>query len=131
MFWGLLSKEMSSESLKFSVHPPQNSGPVKYFAKLNGNHLLITNIFELHEYQVFGLMKMHNMSKVWFANIKFILLRWNKKHFLWVFKGFQLPKIVWDLNCAFSRHFSITRFDILIFSNVIQLHLEMNFGNWY
>ena len=92
MFWVLLSKEMSSESLKFSVHPPQNSGPVKYFAKLNGNHLLITNIFELHEYQVFGLMKMHNMSKVWFANIKFILLRWKQKAFFMSFQGLSVAK---------------------------------------
>ena len=41
--------------------------PCKMFAKLNGNHLLMANIFKLHEYQTFGLMKMHNMSKIWFA----------------------------------------------------------------
>ena len=47
--------------------------PCKIFAKLNGNHLLMANIFKLHEYQTFGLMKMHNMKKIWFANIKFSL----------------------------------------------------------
>ena len=47
--------------------------PCKIFAKLNGNHLLMANIFKLHEYQTFGLMKMHNMSKIWFANNKFSL----------------------------------------------------------
>ena len=47
--------------------------PCKIFAKLNGNHLLMANIFKLHEYQTFGLMKMHNMRKIWFANIKFSL----------------------------------------------------------
>ena len=32
-------------------------------------------------------------------------------------------------NFALVSHFSITRFDILIFCNI--LHLEMNFGNLY
>ena len=45
----------------------------KIFAKLNGNHLLMTNIFKLHKYQTFGLLKMYNMSKIWFANNKFSL----------------------------------------------------------
>ena len=40
----------------------------KSFAKLYGNHLLMSNIFKLHKYQTFCLMKMHNMHKVWFAN---------------------------------------------------------------
>ena len=71
--------------------------PCKIFAKLNGNHLLMANIFKLHEYQTFGLMKMHNMCKIWFANNIFSLLRWNKKYFSWFFKGFQLPEIVSDL----------------------------------
>ena len=37
--------------------------PCKVFAKLNGNHLLIANIFKLLEYQTFGLMKLHNVKK--------------------------------------------------------------------
>ena len=53
----------------FLVHPP----PCKIFTKLNRNHLLIANIFKLHEYQTFGLMKMHNMCKIWFANKIFSL----------------------------------------------------------
>ena len=57
----------------------------------------MANIFKPHEYQTFGLIKMHNMSKIWFANSKFSLLRWYKKHFSWFFKGFQLPEIVSDL----------------------------------
>ena len=48
--------------------------PGKFFAKLNGNRLLMANIFKLHEYQIFGLMKMHDMSKLWFANNKFSLV---------------------------------------------------------
>ena len=70
--------------------------PCKIFAKLNGNHLLMANIFKLHKYQTFGLVKMHDMSKIWFANSKFNLLKWNKKYFSWFFKGFQLPEIVSD-----------------------------------
>ena len=45
----------------------------KTFGKLNRNHLLIANIFKLHEYQTFGLMKMHNICKIWFANNIFSL----------------------------------------------------------
>ena len=57
----------------------------------------MANIFKPLEYQTFGLIKMHNMSKIWFASNKFNLLRWNKKHFSWFFKGFWLPEIVSDL----------------------------------
>ena len=82
---------------RFLVHPPQKWWPCKIFAKLNGNHLLMANILKLREYQTFGLMKMHNVCKIWFANNIFSLLRWNEKYFSWFFKGFQLPKIVSDL----------------------------------
>ena len=34
------------------------------FAKFNGNHLLMANIFKLYEYQTLGLMKMDNMNKI-------------------------------------------------------------------
>ena len=42
--------------------------PCKIFVKLNGNHLLMANIFKLYEYQTFGLMKMRNVCKIWFVN---------------------------------------------------------------
>ena len=57
--------------------------PCKSFEKLNENHLLMANIFKRHEYHTFAVMKMHNMCKIWFANNKFNLLRWNKKYFSW------------------------------------------------
>ena len=38
--------------------------PCKIFGKLNINHLLMANILKLHEYQTFGLIKMHNMTKI-------------------------------------------------------------------
>ena len=68
--------------------------PCKTIAKLNGNHFLIANILKLYEYQTFGLFKMHNMCKTWFANSKFNSLIWNKMHFSCFLKGFQLPEIV-------------------------------------
>ena len=52
---------MSAESLELFVPPTTKWQPSKVFAKLNGHHHLMANIFKLHEYQTFGLMKMHNM----------------------------------------------------------------------
>ena len=60
-------------SLKFFGPSTTKWRSYKIFAKLNGNHLLMTNIFKLHKYQTFGLLKMYNMSKIWFANNKFSL----------------------------------------------------------
>ena len=57
----------------FLIHPPQNDGAVNFFAKLDGSHLLMANIFKHQKYQTFGLLKMHNTSKIWFANNKFNL----------------------------------------------------------
>ena len=85
---------MSAKSLKFFGPPTTKWRPCKIFAKLNRNHLLMANIFRPQEYQTFALMKMHNMSKIWFANKIFSLLRWNKNYFSWFFKGFQLLEII-------------------------------------
>ena len=68
-FEGCSQKKCLLKVWSFLVHPP----PCKIFTKLNRNHLLIANIFKLHEYQTFGLMKMHNMCKIWFANKIFSL----------------------------------------------------------
>ena len=68
-FEGCSQKKCLLKVWSFLVHPP----PCKIFTKLNRNHLLIANIFKLHEYQTFGLMKMHNMCKIWFANNIFSL----------------------------------------------------------
>ena len=65
--------------------------PCKIFVKLNGNHLLVTDILKLHKYQTFDLMKMHNMSKIWFPNNKFNLLRWNRILFM-VFQGLSVAR---------------------------------------
>ena len=52
----------------FFCPPTTKCRPSKFLVKLSRNHLLIANIFELHKYHTFGLLKMHNMSKIWFAN---------------------------------------------------------------
>ena len=59
--------------------------------KLNGNHLLVADILKLHKYQTFDLMKMHNMSKIWFPNNKFNLLRWNRIFFM-IFQGLSVAR---------------------------------------
>ena len=74
----------------------------KNYCKLEQKPILMANIINGQYFQTsrisdFGLIKMRNMSNFWFANNKFNLLRWNKKHFSWFFKGFQLPEIVSDL----------------------------------
>ena len=97
VFWRLFSKQMSDKSLKFFGRPTTKWRPCKVFAKLKGNQFLMANIFKLHKYQAFGLMKMYNMCKIWFSNNIFSLLRWNKKYFSLFFKGFQLPEIVLHL----------------------------------
>ena len=63
--WAIQYSEGSSQkkllSLKIFVPPTTKWRPYKVFAKLNGNHLLMANIFKFHKYQTFGLMKMYNM----------------------------------------------------------------------
>ena len=76
MLWRLFSKKMPAKNLRFFGPPIAKWRPCKVFAKLNRNHLLMANISRLHEYQTFGLMKVHNMCKIWFANNIFSL--WKK-----------------------------------------------------
>ena len=75
IFWKSLSKEISGKSLKFFSLATTKWRPCKTFAKLNRNHFLMANIFKLHKYQTFGLLKMHNMSKIRFAYHNFSLLK--------------------------------------------------------
>ena len=194
-FEGHSQKKCLLKAWSFLVHLPQNGGTVKFFQNwtetiFNGQY------FQVSKYQTFGLIKMHNMSKIWFVNNKINLLKWNKRHFPWIFNGF-LPETapltilaikrgllynftktfkgrhfmaqsstglkfsIAILNSKSSKlalhsflenmskkpnldlkkrghffkfcfmfkvvHFSITRFDILIFCNI--LHLEMDFEN--
>ena len=52
---------MSAKSLKLFGPPTTKWWACKDFAKLSGNHLLLANVFKPHEYQTFGLIKIHNM----------------------------------------------------------------------
>ena len=48
---------------KTSDPPTTKWRPFKFFAKLNGNHILITNFSKFRQYQTFGLIELHNLSK--------------------------------------------------------------------
>ena len=76
IFWKPLSNKMSGKSLKF--FDPRTT-KWSFFAKLNRNQLLMANILKLYEYQTFALMKMCNMSKIWFSNNKFNLWKGLKR----------------------------------------------------
>ena len=100
-FEGRSQKKCLLKSLKFFGPSTTKLRPCKIIAKLNVNHLLMANIFKLHEYQTFGLIKMHNMSKIWFANNKFDLLMWNA--FFMIFsRAFSRQKLSQTWECAFN-----------------------------
>ena len=56
-------KKISAKKLELFGPPTTKWRPSKVFAKLNGHHLLMANIFKLHKYQMFGLIKMHMCAK--------------------------------------------------------------------
>ena len=131
-FEGYSRKKCLLKVWGFLIYPPQNGGqPCKTFTKLTRNQLLMANIFKLHQYKIFGLMKIHNMCKIWFANNIFSLLRWNKKYFSWVFKGFYLPEnktasliilaIKREFLCNFAKKFRLHRFSVTINSKLSKL----------
>ena len=65
-FEGCFQKKCLLKVWSFLFHPPQNRGPVKFLRNwTETNYLLMANIFKLQEYQIFGLVKMHNMCKIW------------------------------------------------------------------
>ena len=115
----------------FLVHPPQNDDPVKLFAKLNGNHLLMANNFKLHEYQTFGLMKINNMCKIWFANKIMSLLRQNKKYFSRFFKRFELPEIILRLQLYCSLKEDICGISQKIFRAAILWDIVARIFSYY
>ena len=63
-FWKLTPKQVFGESFKFFDSPTTKWRSFKFFAKLNVNHILMANLSELCKYQRFGLIKLHNLSKV-------------------------------------------------------------------
>ena len=135
IFWRPLLKELSTKSLKFfgplTLPPTLKWWPCKTFAKLNVNNLLMANIFKLHEYQTFGLMKMHDMCTIWFANNIFSLLRWNKKYFFMVFQGLSITR-----NCLRSETAPLTTLDIergllCNFAKILRAAILQNIVNFH
>ena len=46
------------------IDPPTTKWPsFKFFAKLNGNHILMANFSKFRKYQTFDLIELHNVSK--------------------------------------------------------------------
>ena len=54
---------MFGESFKFFDPPTTKWQPFKFFAKLNGNHILMATFPKLCKYQTFGLIELHNFGK--------------------------------------------------------------------
>ena len=89
---------MSAKSLKLFGPPTTKWQPCKVFAKLNRNHLLMSNIFKLYEYQTFGLMKMH-MCKIYLPIFSVCEKGWftingPSKILFFTFCLFPLPKFL-------------------------------------
>ena len=62
-FWKLTPKQVFVESFKFFDPPTTKWRSFKFFAKLNGNHILMANFSKLRKYQTFVLIELHNLSK--------------------------------------------------------------------
>ena len=90
---------MFIESFKFFDPPTTKWRAFKFFAKLNGNHILVANFFKLRKYQTFALIELHNLSKCQLADRIFKLLK-NYSSYL------RLPS---------SRTYIFWNSDILIF----------------
>ena len=111
---------------------------LKIFAKLNGNHLLVAKIFKLHEYQTFGSMKMHNMSKMWKPIINSVFetvwLTMNEPPKMLIFKLFPFS-IFWISNDYFQKYCGKTTlfynaFRMFLWSStLLQIFLIYTFDN--
>ena len=77
-FEGCSQKKFLLKVWSFLFHPPKNCASVKILRnRTETNHHLMVNIFKLNECQTFGLIKIYNICKIWFANNIFSFLRWN------------------------------------------------------
>ena len=64
IFWKLAPKQEFGESFMFFDLPITKWRFFYFFAKLNGNHILIANFSKFRKYQTFDLIECHNLSKV-------------------------------------------------------------------
>ena len=62
-FLMLTPKQMFGESFKFFDPPTTKRRSFSFFAKLNGNHILMANFSRFRKCQTFGLIELHNVSK--------------------------------------------------------------------
>ena len=67
-FWKLTPIQVFVESFKFFDPPTTKWRSFKFFAKLNGNHILMANFSKLRKYQTFVLIELHNLSKCQLAD---------------------------------------------------------------
>ena len=121
--------------MKFFGLPKTKWRSCKIFVKLNGNHLLVANIFKLHKCQTFGLLKTHNMSKIWFASNKIqfvkkfglLLTSFRRNYFLilafFMFPNFKwlLSKILWNYH-PFLKWISRVLMKFYYVTNIVDLH---------
>ena len=67
-FLKLTPKKKFVESFKFFDPHTTKSLSFKFFAKLNGNHILMANFSKFGKYQTFVLTDLHNLSKFQLAD---------------------------------------------------------------
>ena len=84
---------MFGESFKFFDPPTTKWRPFKFFAKLNGNHILMANFSKLRKYQTFGLIELHNLSKSQLADRIFKVSNFQTTFLKNFMKGFLSFKI--------------------------------------
>ena len=90
----VLPKQVFGQSFKFFEPPTTKWRFFKFFAKLNGNHILMANFSKFCKYQTFCLIELHNLRKAQLAD--------------WIFKLWK--SCVYDYRV--SKH---TTFEILAF----------------
>ena len=97
----------------------------------------MANVFKLHKYQTFGLLKMHNMSKIWFANNKSVCEKvWLKinglsKMLFFNFCLFIFPNFKWLLSKSLWKNHSISMdfehsYEVLLRHKCFDLHIFDN-----
>ena len=117
-----------SSSLTRPPHPTYTKlRSFKLFAKLNANHILMSNFSKLRKYQTFGFIELHNLSKGQLADTIFKLTKssvydyravkffWNSKFLIFpTFKQF-LSKILW-------KNFQVSKYVLKVLKKVLLLH---------
>ena len=117
---------MFGESFKFFDPPTTKWRSFKFFAKLNGNHILMANFSKLRKYQTFGFIELHNLSKGQLVDRTFKLwkisvydygaVKHTNSDFL-IFPTFKqlLSKILW-------KNFQVSKYVLKVLKKVLPLH---------